>query len=66
MAGAEILTFMKKAVHDLGQTIVMVTHDPTAACFADTVVFLTDGHVVDEMTEPTVTRILDRMKSLGG
>jgi putative ABC transport system ATP-binding protein len=63
--GAEILTFMKKAVAELGQTIVMVTHDPVAAAYADRVVFLADGKVVDEMTEPTADRVLDRMKQFG-
>ena len=51
-AGAEILTFMRQAVDDLGQTIVMVTHDPIAAGYADRVVFLADGTIVDEMPEP--------------
>ena len=63
--GAEILTFMKRAVTELGQTIVMVTHDPVAAAYADRVVFLADGKVVDEMTEPTADRVLDRMKQFG-
>ena len=63
--GAEILTFMKRAVAELGQTIVMVTHDPVAAAYADRVVFLGDGKVVDEMTEPTADRVLDRMKQFG-
>ena len=56
---------MRHAVDDLGQTIVMVTHDPTAAAWADRVVFLTDGQVVDEMVEPTAARVLDFMKRLG-
>jgi putative ABC transport system ATP-binding protein len=64
-AGAEILTFMRNAVRDFGQTIVMVTHDPVAACSADRIVFLSDGRIVDEMEEPTVDRILVHMKSLG-
>lgn len=63
--GAEILTFMRKAVDDLGQTIVMVTHDPVAAAYADRVVFLADGKVVDQMDAPTAERVLDRMKRLG-
>ena len=58
-------TFMRKAVDDLGQTIVMVTHDPIAAGYADRVVFLADGKIVDEMLDPTADRVLDRMKSLG-
>jgi putative ABC transport system ATP-binding protein len=49
----------------MGQTIVMVTHDPVAASYADRVVFLADGQVVDEMVEPTAQRILDRMKRFG-
>ncbi len=64
-AGAEILTFMKDAVEQLHQTIVMVTHDPIAAGYADRVVFLADGKIVDEMQQPTADRVLDRMKSLG-
>jgi putative ABC transport system ATP-binding protein len=64
-AGAEILQFMRGAVRDFSQTIVMVTHDPTAASYADRVVFLVDGRVVDHMDEPTAQRVLDRMKSLG-
>ena len=63
--GAEILTFMKHAVTDLHQTIVMVTHDPLAAAYADRVVFLADGRVVDELSQPTSAQVLDRMKRLG-
>ena len=65
-ASAELLQFMQEAVRQYGQTIVMVTHDPIAAGYADWVVFLADGRVVDEMSEPTAERVLDRMKSLGG
>jgi len=65
ITGSEILTFMRKAVDDLGQTIVMVTHDPVAAAYADRIIFLADGHVVNEMTEPTAARVLDLMKNLG-
>jgi putative ABC transport system ATP-binding protein len=64
-AGAEILSFMRQAVDDLGQTIVMVTHDPIAAGYADRVVFLTDGHIIDEMVGPTADSVLDRMKRIG-
>ncbi len=64
-AGRELLGFMRGAVTDLGQTIVMVTHDPNAAAYADRVVFLADGRVVDEMADPTAERIIDSMKSLG-
>jgi putative ABC transport system ATP-binding protein len=63
--GAEILAFMKHAVTDLHQTIVMVTHDPVAAAYADRVIFLADGKVVDEIDNPTAELVLDRMKSLG-
>ena len=64
-SGAEILAFMRHAVSDLGQTIVMVTHDPVAAAYADRVVFLADGKVVDEITSPTSEQVLDRMKKIG-
>ncbi len=63
--GAEILSFMGRAVQDLNQTIVMVTHDPVAAGYADRVVFLGDGRVVDDMADPTAETVLDRMKQLG-
>jgi putative ABC transport system ATP-binding protein len=63
--GAEILSFMRRAVDDLGQTIVMVTHDPVAASYAHRVVFLADGKIVDEMHDPTAQRVLDRLKSFG-
>ena len=65
-AGAEILSFLEKSVDELGQTIVMVTHDPTAAGYADAAVFLADGHIVDEMDSPTAERVLDRLKTLEG
>jgi len=65
-SGAELLGFLRSTVKDHGQTIVMVTHDAGAAGYADRVVFLADGRVVDEMAEPTAERVLDRMKSLGG
>jgi putative ABC transport system ATP-binding protein len=64
-SGADVLRFMRHAVTELGQTIVMVTHDPVAASYADRIVFLADGRIVDEMLEPTAQRILDRMKGLG-
>jgi putative ABC transport system ATP-binding protein len=64
-AGAEILTFMREAVDTLGQTIVMVTHDANAAGYADRVVFLADGRIVDELNGPTVDSVLDTMKRLG-
>ena len=65
-AGQEILSFLRAAVKDHDQTIVMVTHDASAASFADRIVFLGDGKVVDEMLEPTTERVLDRLKSLEG
>ena len=65
-AGAEILAFMRRAVSDLDQTIVMVTHDPNAAAYADRVVFLVDGKIVDEIAEPTAESVIDEMKRLGG
>jgi putative ABC transport system ATP-binding protein len=64
-AGADVLGFMRKAVTDLGQTIVMVTHDPAAASHADRIVFLADGRIVDEMLVPTAERVLDRLKRFG-
>jgi putative ABC transport system ATP-binding protein len=64
-ASAEILHFMRKAVDDLGQTIVMVSHDPVAASFSDRIVFLADGRIVDEMLDPTAERVLDRMRRFG-
>ncbi|HUP73615.1 MAG TPA: ABC transporter ATP-binding protein [Acidimicrobiales bacterium] len=63
--GAEILSFMRTAVREFGQTIVMVTHDPTAAAYADRAVFLADGRIVDEIDAPTASSVLDRIKSLG-
>ena len=64
-AGAEILGFMRRAVDDLGQTIVMVTHDPGAAGYADRVVFLADGKIVAEIADPTADSVIDKMKQLG-
>ena len=60
----ELLAFLKAAVTDHGQTIVMVTHDPTGAAYADRIVFLADGQIVDEMRDPTAEKVLDRMKLL--
>jgi putative ABC transport system ATP-binding protein len=62
--GSEILDLMRRAVAEFGQTIVMVTHDPIAASYSERVVFLADGRVVDDMAEPTVERVLDRIKRL--
>jgi putative ABC transport system ATP-binding protein len=63
-SGEELLSFLRAAVDDHGQTIVMVTHDATAASRADRIVFLVDGRVVDEMLDPTSELVLDRLKSL--
>ena len=65
-SGAELLGFMRRAVRELGQTIVMVTHDPVSAGYADRVVFLADGKVVDQMDAPSPETVIDRMKVLGG
>ena len=64
-SGADVLSFLRAAVDDFDQTIVMVTHDPSAASYADRIVFLADGQIVDEMFEPTADRVLDRMKQFG-
>jgi putative ABC transport system ATP-binding protein len=65
-SGSGLLEFLRAAVDDHGQTIVMVTHDAHAAAYADRVVFLGDGDVVDEMREPTADSVLDHLKSLEG
>lgn len=64
-SGIELLKFMRAAVDNLGQAIVMVTHDPNAASYADRVVFLDDGKIIDEMFDPTPSKIFDRMKRIG-
>ncbi len=64
-ASGEILAFMRSAVTDLHQTIVMVTHDPTAAAYADRVLFLADGRIVDELADPTAASIGERLVTLG-
>jgi putative ABC transport system ATP-binding protein len=64
-SGAELLGFLRTAVKELGQTVVMVTHDAGAAAYADRVLFLADGKIVDEMREPTADSVLDYMKHLG-
>ena len=64
-SGAELLSFMRMAVAEFGQTIVMVTHDATAAAYAQRVVFLKDGTVIDQMDHPSPDSVLDRMKTLG-
>jgi putative ABC transport system ATP-binding protein len=63
--GAEILSFMRTAVRELGQTVVMVTHDPVAASYSDRVVTLTDGRLSGEILDPTAESVFDHMKSLG-
>jgi putative ABC transport system ATP-binding protein len=65
-ASAEILGFMRAAVDDLAQTVVMVTHDPVAASFSQRVVFLADGQIIDELAKPTSAKVLERLKKLGG
>ncbi|WP_395295938.1 ABC transporter ATP-binding protein [Kitasatospora hibisci] len=65
-AGAEVLTFLRRSVDELGQTIVMVTHDPVAAGYADRVLFLADGVIVDEMHAPTADSVLERMRRFDG
>ncbi|MFE2540073.1 ABC transporter ATP-binding protein [Actinacidiphila glaucinigra] len=62
-SGEEVLRLLGRAVHDMGRTVVMVTHDPVAAAHADEVVFLADGRLVDTMADPTAEKVLDRMKA---
>lgn len=63
-SGSEVLAFMRHAVDDLNQTIVMVTHDPNAASHSDRVLFLNDGKIVGEMEEPTAQKVLDQLKGI--
>ena len=63
-SGAEVLGFLRNSVRDFGQTIVMVTHDPNAASYADRVIFLADGRIVDELRDPTAEAVLDELKKL--
>ena len=63
--GGEILAFMRSAVDEYGQTLVMVTHDPIAASYADRIIFLVDGEIVGELADPTPEQVLDQMKQLG-
>jgi putative ABC transport system ATP-binding protein len=65
-SGAEVLGLLRSAVDEIGQTVVMVTHDASAAAHSDRVVFLADGRLVSELRGPTVGEILDQMKRLGG
>ena len=62
-SGADVLAFLRHSVRTLGQTVVMVTHDPVAASYADRVLFLADGRIVDTMNDPTAERVLERMKA---
>ena len=64
-SGGEVLGFMRRSVDEFGQSIVMVTHDPTAASYAHSVVFLADGRLVDRLDDPTPTAILDVMRTMG-
>ena len=66
VTGGEVLNFLRGAVDNLGQTLVVVTHDAGAAAMADRVLFLADGQIVDEMTNPDADQILDRIKAIGG
>ncbi|MCX4092112.1 ABC transporter ATP-binding protein [Nocardia sp. alder85J] len=61
-ASAEVLSILRAAVDEFGQTVVIVTHEPHAASYADRVVFLADGHIVDELRDPTAESVLERMK----
>ena len=63
-SGTEVLRFLQSSVRELGQTIILVTHDPNAASYSDRVIFLADGRIVDEMADPTADRVLQRMKPL--
>ena len=65
-ASTELLQFLRSVVDDLGQTVVMVTHDPGAAAYADRVVFLADGAIVEELADTTKERVLEIMGKLGG
>jgi putative ABC transport system ATP-binding protein len=63
VTGTEILSFMRNAVRDFGQTIVMVTHDPVAASYADRVVFVGDGKITGELSNPTVDQVIDHLRN---
>jgi len=64
-AAADLLAFLRRSVRELGQSVVMVTHDPRSAAYADRVVFLADGTVVSELQQPTADSVLERMRTLG-
>ncbi|HEY0537865.1 MAG TPA: ABC transporter ATP-binding protein [Actinoallomurus sp.] len=61
-SGAEVLAFLRNSVREMGQTVAMVTHDPVAAAYADLVLFLADGRLVDQIPDPTAEKVLERMK----
>jgi putative ABC transport system ATP-binding protein len=61
-SGAEVLSFLRNSVREMGQTVVMVTHDPVAAAYSDLVLFLADGRLVDQIPDPTAEKVLERMK----
>jgi putative ABC transport system ATP-binding protein len=65
-SGSEVLGFLRRSVDELGQTFVMVTHDPSAAAYADRVLFLADGRIVDDMAAPSADKVLDRMRQFDG
>lgn len=65
-SSAELLGFLRRAVDEFGQTMIMVTHEPSAAAYSDRIVFLSDGHIVDEMRDPTAEKVLDRLKTMEG
>ena len=64
-SSADLLAFLRRSVTELGQSIVMVTHDPRSAAYADRVIFLTDGAVVSELEKPTADSVLERIRTLG-
>jgi putative ABC transport system ATP-binding protein len=61
-SGSEVLSFLRRSVSEMGQTVVMVTHDPVAAGYADLVIFLRDGQIAGQLTEPTAERVLQRLR----
>lgn len=65
VTGTELLDFLRRSVTELGQSVVMVTHDPNAACYADRVLMLADGHIAGELTEPTTDSVLAALRGLG-
>ena len=66
MPGAEVLSLLRRSVDEIGQTVVMVTHDPVAAAYTDRVVFLADGRVVDELRRPDREQVLAVMTRMSG